>query len=215
MKLFLAAIFLFFSSASADSATQSDWSGSPGVWGPVTSLESDYYSDSGIECHPTTGGITIDLVDQLFGHIVVESYDGATDVHAADIDLDGDMDLVSAAYVADDLSWWENRDGLGDQWSVHAIDTYFYKAESIWPVDIDSDGLTDVVASSASNNGDGVVWYKNPGDAGNTWVMQSIDTEFGGTKCSRRTSMAKGAWTSWVPTSCRASPGGTTRKARD
>jgi hypothetical protein len=176
----LVPILLLASQAAAQTASQSDWSGGPGVWGPVTSFGSDFYSDSGIECHPTTGGVTIDFVDQLIGYIVVEAYDGATDVHAADIDLDGDMDLVSAAYGADDLSWWENRNGLGDQWKVHAIDTYFYHAASVWPVDINSDGLTDVVASSSSNDGDGVAWWKNPGDTGNTWVMQSIDASFGG-----------------------------------
>jgi len=38
-------------------------------------------------------------------------FDGACSVHAADMDGDGDMDVLGAAYLADDITWWENTDG--------------------------------------------------------------------------------------------------------
>ncbi len=170
--------FLLFTNVFADSATQTDWSGGPGVWGPVTSFGDDFYSDSGIECHPTGGGFRIDLVDQLIGHLVVEDYVLVTMVRAADIDLDGDIDLVSAGYGEDELSWWENMDGAGDEWEKHIIAPYYYNPEAIWPVDVDSDGLVDVVASSPPDDECGVAWWRNR--AGLPWVSHLIEAAFGG-----------------------------------
>lgn len=173
-------LLLLASSASAESATQTDWSGGPGVWGPVTGFGDDFYSDSGIECHPTGGGIRIDLVDQLIGHLVVEDYVLVSSVRAADIDLDGDMDLVSAGYGEDELSWWENMDGAGDEWEKHIIDPDYHHSESIWPVDVDSDGLVDVVACAPMDEEYGVAWWRNR--AGLPWVRHVIafGGEFGG-----------------------------------
>ena len=33
---------------------------------------------------------------------------GASSVHAADVDGDGDIDVLGAAYLADGITWWEN-----------------------------------------------------------------------------------------------------------
>lgn len=40
-------------------------------------------------------------------HPVNGSFDGATSVHASDVDGDGDMDVLGAAYYAADITWWE------------------------------------------------------------------------------------------------------------
>ena len=53
------------------------------------------------------------------------SFDGAFSVFAADVDGDGDLDVLGAASVANDISWWENTAGDGSAWSEHTIDTSF------------------------------------------------------------------------------------------
>lgn len=40
-------------------------------------------------------------------HILSGSYDGATGVRAADLDSDGDLEVVGVAYTANLFSWWE------------------------------------------------------------------------------------------------------------
>lgn len=35
-------------------------------------------------------------------------------VHAADLDLDGDLDIISASYFLDVVHWYENLDGKGN-----------------------------------------------------------------------------------------------------
>ena len=42
-------------------------------------------------------------------HTIDGSYDGATSVFAADMDNDGDMDILGTAYIDDDITWWESK----------------------------------------------------------------------------------------------------------
>jgi len=44
-------------------------------------------------------------------HTVDGDFDGAASVYAADVDGDGDLDVLGAAQNADDIAWWENRGG--------------------------------------------------------------------------------------------------------
>ena len=41
-------------------------------------------------------------------HTVDWAFDGAYSVYAADVDGDGDMDILGAASNADDITWWES-----------------------------------------------------------------------------------------------------------
>jgi hypothetical protein len=41
-------------------------------------------------------------------HTIDGSFNGAHSVHAADVDGDGDQDVLGAATYGDDITWWEN-----------------------------------------------------------------------------------------------------------
>jgi len=41
-------------------------------------------------------------------HIVDGTFDGAYSVYAADVDGDGDLDVLGAAQGDDDIAWWES-----------------------------------------------------------------------------------------------------------
>jgi hypothetical protein len=43
---------------------------------------------------------------------IATSADQAIDVFAADMDGDGDMDIISASYVDDTIAWYENNAGI-------------------------------------------------------------------------------------------------------
>merc|ERR1711965_676697 len=55
--------------------------------------------------------------------IVTTSADGAQSVFAADIDGDGRMDLASASWRDDKISWYRNVNGDGSQWSTTVVTT--------------------------------------------------------------------------------------------
>ncbi|KAF0199124.1 MAG: NHL repeat containing protein [Bacteroidetes bacterium] len=83
------------------------------------------------------------------------------DIHAADMDGDGDTDAVFTgdAYGFPGISWIENLGGGNfDRLVVYGLSD----AQGVFPVDFDSDGDMDVVAST--NDGSYVHWYENDGN---------------------------------------------------
>jgi hypothetical protein len=87
------------------------------------------------------------------------SADIAYSVHAADVDGDGDLDVLSASAGDDEIAWYEN-DG-NENFTVHTITTAADYANSVYAADMDGDGDLDVL--SASGNDDKIAWYENDG----------------------------------------------------
>jgi len=81
-------------------------------------------------------------------------------VNAADLDGDGDADVLSASAGEDKIAWYENLGGgaFGHQ---RVITTDADYALSVHVTDVDSDGDVDVI--SASYNDDRIAWYENFG----------------------------------------------------
>jgi VCBS repeat protein/type IX secretion system substrate protein len=82
-------------------------------------------------------------------------------VQSADLDNDGDQDILSTSYLDDKISWYENL-GNGVFGSGQILTTNLDGPESIYPVDIDNDGDIDILASSNKNPGE-MIWIENLG----------------------------------------------------
>jgi len=116
VKLFLAALCLALSSASADSATQTDWSGGPGTPGPVTEWDAAYYIASLTEDSlPGQLGLESGLLPNLItlGLNKPETLPPCW----GDIDLDGDIDMLWVSPGLDSLAWFENPGDPTQPWS--------------------------------------------------------------------------------------------------
>ena len=103
--------------------------------------------------------------------------DYATAVYAADIDDDGDLDVIGTSYNADDIYWWENNNGIGTSWTKHNVDTNFVHAMSVYAADIDDDDDIDIIGSAAYTDND-VAWFENADGIGTTWIKHTIDNNF-------------------------------------
>jgi hypothetical protein len=110
--------------------------------------------------------------------------DHAEGISLLDMNGDGFPDLLSGAY------WYENPGANGGVWKQHQFRTVGIHGEFVsdcgeWIVDVDHDGLPDLVTTGWISNG---VWvYHNPGPqataAGTMWkaekITDSFDTEGG------------------------------------
>src|SRR5277367_3519713 len=110
--------------------------------------------------------------------------DHAEGISMLDMNNDGFVDLLSGAY------WYENPGANGGEWKQHQFRTVGIHNEFVsdcgeWIVDVDHDGLPDLVTTGWISNG--LWWYRNPGHEaiarGAMWkaekITDSFDTEGG------------------------------------
>ena len=91
----------------------------------------------------------------------------------ADIDSDGDMDIVSASEQDDKIAWYENNGAADPSFSATTISTSADGAYDIFVADIDKDGDMDIV--SASRLDDTIALYVNNGAADPSFSSSDIN----------------------------------------
>jgi FG-GAP-like repeat len=110
--------------------------------------------------------------------------DHAEGISMIDMNGDGFVDLLSGAY------WYQNPGADGGEWKQYRFRTVGIHNEFVsdcgeWIVDVDHDGLPDLVTAGWISNG--LWWYRNPGPqaiaGGAMWkaekITDSFDTEGG------------------------------------
>lgn len=226
MNFSIAVLVTFTFIALPDYATQDDWSGGPGVQGPVFCLGTEFcldsdvfYSDSS-ELYLET--LSEHSVDSYFWHVgrlsledidgdcdmdilgssswandivwwrnddgagvywekitIDDSFDGASSVNSADINGDGNIDVIATAVHCNEVKWWQNTDGSGTQWSEHLIDGDCEWAKSACSADMDGDGDMDVLAvAGMGSEQDDVSWWENIDGGGLSWVKHVVEEQF-------------------------------------
>jgi hypothetical protein len=99
---------------------------------------------------------------------------GAVDVNFADIDRDGDIDVLSASITDATVAWYENLDGQGTFSAANVITRRAIGAEWVTTADLDADGDVDVL--SASYQDGRVAWYENTDGQGTFGAAVTVHT---------------------------------------
>ena len=90
---------------------------------------------------------------------IATSADGAQRVFVADLDSDGDLDIVSGSAFDNTIAWYKNDGAADPTWTATNIDTTAEGAHDVYVADMDGDGDLDIV--SASIEDDTIAWYEN------------------------------------------------------
>ena len=91
--------------------------------------------------------------------VISTTADFATSVYAADLDGDGDMDVLSSSFFDNTIAWYENNGASPPVWTERAVSTAAPGARSVFAADLDKDGDMDVI--SATQNDQKVIWHVN------------------------------------------------------
>ncbi len=104
-------------------------------------------------------------------NIISNTADGANDVIAADIDNDGDMDVISASDNSG-LAWYENLDGQGSFSTPKTINNIITGSRSVVATDLDGDGDMDILGNGGQPAQ--IFWMENMDGQGTFGTMHII-----------------------------------------
>lgn len=109
-----------------------------------------------------------------FAHpeIVSQAADNVHIVVPADLDLDGDVDMISASHEGGKIAWLKNLDGQGQFGYPRVINDEITAVITIGAVDLDGDGDLDVYAISGLDSQ--FVWFENINGLGRFSLPKTI-----------------------------------------
>jgi hypothetical protein len=114
-------------------------------------------------------------------NIISQKVKGARSVVGADIDGDGDADVLSASAGDGKIAWYENTDGYGTFSSQKVITNQMPGAQTVSAADFDGDGDLDILA--ASNRKGKIAWFENV-DGKSTFSSAKVITQKGNYKAA-------------------------------
>lgn len=110
----------------------------------------------------------------------LETSDGPQSVFSADLDGDGDMDVLFTSRFDNKIAWYKN-DGSGNFGVQQIISVSVKFAEQVIAVDLDGDKDLDILSMCSNNGLNKIIWYENQG-FGNFGEQQIITTDIKFTK---------------------------------
>lgn len=163
-------------SIAAGEARQTDWSAGTAA-GAVTSWDRTFSVADGVSWLAVPGRLTLSgsVESESVYHMVADDFARPASLDVADIDGDGDPDLVGAAFGGNMIRWWRNEGGQPPAWTPLDIRTVFRAASSVRVADVNGDGVPDVVGCAWDDN-EVAVWFNN--GQGMSWTEQSVATGF-------------------------------------
>ena len=104
-------------------------------------------------------------------HVIYGGYFGITSMYLADINNDGEMDIIISSKENGRIAWYENI-GQGN-FVEHELITDLTGANDVKAADIDGDGYLDIVANT---NQGSIGWFKNTNGLGDFSTIYPIST---------------------------------------
>jgi hypothetical protein len=125
--------------------------------------------DDKIAWYENPGGLASDPGAGFTEHVISTEADGAKSVHAADLDGDEDIDVLSASAEDNKIAWYEQRVEIVEEeeqivFDEHLISGLALRASFVTAADLDADGDEDVVTIHSQLGQGAITWYENRND---------------------------------------------------
>ena len=133
-----------------------------------TDVLSASYLDNKIAWYESDGGSPPSFTERV---ISTHAY-RARSVFAADLDGDGDTDVLSASSSDDKIAWYESDGGSPPSFTERVISTTAISATSVFATDVDGDGDADVLSASRNK----IAWYESNGGSPPAFTERVIST---------------------------------------
>ena len=175
---------------------QTDWSGGPGVFGPVSQWNDQFLTATAAwRSIPGQLALSCTPLEQPIETVIAANANHPSGCAVGDLDGDGELDVLAstpiAGYPHGWIYWWK-RDA-GGSWTLHTVTSDFYGAEYISVADVDRDGDTDVLAAAYYGeldppppNGMAIdgryAWFENVAGDGSTWTQHVVGHRFWGAR---------------------------------
>ncbi len=187
------------SDTDGDSETETASEEDDGTW-PSTLIDGTFASASGLLARDLDGDGDADFVGSAGGatsdmvwwrndggeplewtkQVIDGNFSVAMHATAADVDGDGNVDVLGAAWSGNEIAWWRSDGGDPIEWTKQTIVSDYLAAHEVYACDLDGDGDTDVLGASAENHL--ISWWRNDGGSPITWTEQTIGAKFGGAR---------------------------------
>lgn len=113
--------------------------------------------------------------------VISNAEQGISNATAADLDGDGDADIVTAAYLGDKISWYQNTNGAGEFELAQEVSNTADGAIAVFISDLDGDQDLDIIGAAWELNQ--IIWYENLDGSGNFGAAHEISNEATGVSC--------------------------------
>lgn len=99
--------------------------------------------------------------------IITSSINNPNKIITADIDGDGDLDVIASSRSDAKLTWYENLDGNGDFGPQRIVGSGILSIEAFAANDLDGDGDIDIVSGNSNSSSSPFFWFENLDGQGN------------------------------------------------
>ncbi len=160
----------------------SDLDGASAIWGcdidqdGDTDLLATGWDQDEMAWWSNDGGVPVAWTKQ----VIDDSFIGSIFVRTADIDGDGDPDVLGAGWAGNVIAWWSNDGGNPISWTRQTVDSNFTEAHEVHPIDLDSDGDIDILGAAAGSAE--IAWWRNMGGSPIQWTRHTIGSNLPGVR---------------------------------
>ncbi len=125
------------------------------------------------------GKVSNEWQDEIIG---IHGGSDAHDVMTADIDLDGDLDIIAASgdqTWKGKVYWYEHPDGCKRKgnWTRHKVSSSNANYGGLQIDDVNQDGRLDILVTEAHGTPGKVMWFKNPKPSDTKWICNIIGSQ--------------------------------------